>query len=80
MGIEQPVDQMQIARPATARTDRQPFGGMGLTSGKAAVSSWRTCIQSIPALAAQRFGEAIQAVAHDAIDPAHAGQQGFTTI
>jgi hypothetical protein len=47
MGIEQAVDEVQVARPARPRADRPPVVSASPAAAKAATSSWRTCSHSI---------------------------------
>jgi hypothetical protein len=70
VAVEQTVDQVQIARPAAARADRELAREMRLGAGRERGDLLVPDMDPFdPALAAQRVGQAIQAVADDAIHP-----------
>src|ERR1700728_3235021 len=46
--VDQPIDQMQIARPTAAGAHRRPrVNAASAAAANAAASSWRTCSQAI---------------------------------
>jgi hypothetical protein len=77
--IEQAIDQMKIAGAAAPGADRKLSRQVRLRTGR------ESCDLLVPdmhpldlALAADRIGQSIQAVANDAIYPLHAGSsEGF---
>src|SRR5262245_4702553 len=75
MRIEQPVDEMKIAGSAAAGTNCELARKMGLTAGG------ESCGLFVPdmnpfelALAAQRVGQPIKAIADDAVNPFDPGR------
>src|SRR5215471_1421697 len=79
VGIKKAVDQMQIAGSAAAGTDgeltRQMRFGARRKTGHFLVADMHPLDLS---LAANGIGDAIEAVADDAVDPLYAGEcQGF---
>ncbi len=79
MAVEQPVDEVQIARPAAAGADRQGVGQMGLGPGREGGHLLVTHVNPFDlALATDRVGQAVQAVADDAVDALNpGGGEGF---
>ena len=82
LAIEQAVDQMQIARAATAGADRQAAGEMGLGAGREGGGLFVPHMDPVDGFPApQRIGEAVERVADDAIDALDAGLlEGFDEI
>jgi len=79
VAVEQPVDQMQVARPAGPGAHGKPARhvrvGAGCKGGDLLVPGVQPLDAAMPA---QRVGEAVEAVADDAVNSAHAGRgQGF---
>jgi hypothetical protein len=75
VGVEQAVDQMQVAGPAAGRADRQLSRHRRLAGG----SERRRLLVAhvLPrdlAVAAQRVGEAVDRVSRQPVHPAHAGR------
>ena len=74
VSVVQAVDQVQVARPAAARADREPAGELRLgPAAKAPASSLRTWIHSMPSVAADRVHEGVQAVTDHAVHTGDAG-------
>jgi hypothetical protein len=71
LAVEQPVDQVQIARPAAARAYRELAGQMRLGAGGKRRAFLVPDVNPVDlAGAAQRVGEAVQRIADDAIESA----------
>jgi hypothetical protein len=69
VSIEQPVDEMQVARSARARADRQVAGHLrfaGSGKGRDLLMAYMNPFDRTPA--AQRLGETVQAIAYDPED------------
>ena len=74
VGIEQAVDQVQVARPAATRADGQRTGEVGFRPGGKGGDFFVTHMYPLDiATAAYHIGEAVKAVAHHAIDALDAG-------
>ena len=74
MGIEQAIDEVEVARPAGARAYRQPPGGLRLAGGGKGGDLLVPDVHPTDRLAlAQRFRQAVQAVADDTEHALHAG-------
>ena len=74
MGIEQPVDEMKISGSATTGANSELAREMGLAGGGESCSLFVPNIDPFDlALAAQRIGQPIKAIADDAINPFDAG-------
>ena len=72
--VVQAVDQVQIARAAAAGADRELTGQIRLGAGGKGGDLFVAEVQpGDPTMAAQRVGEAIQAVADDAVNALYAG-------
>ena len=70
VAVEQAVDEMQVARPAAARADRELAGQVGLGAGRESGGLLVPDMDPLDlALPAHRVGEAVQAVADEAVDP-----------
>ena len=75
MAVEQAVDEVQIARPAAAGADRELAGQMRLGAGREGRDLLVPDMDPFDlALSADRVGEAVEAVADDAVDPLDAGR------
>ena len=69
VAIEQAIDEVEIARAAAPGADRERAGRCASApAAKAATSSWRTCSHSILPWRRRAVGQAVQAVADDAVD------------
>ena len=79
MAVEQAVDEVQVARPAGAGADGELAGDVRVSACRERGHLLVARVQPLDAaVAAQRVGEPVEAVADDAVDPAHAGRgQGF---
>ena len=79
VAVEQAVDEVQVAGSATAGADREFAGQMRLGAGREGRDLFVAHVHPFDlALAAQRVGQPVQAVADDAINPLHAGRgEGF---
>ena len=77
--VEQAVDQVQVARPATAGTHRQLASEVRVRAGRECRHFLMPDVQPLDApLPAQRISEAIQTVPDDSIDPFDASRdEGF---
>jgi hypothetical protein len=74
MAIEQPVDQVKVSGPAAAGADSELAGEMGLGAGCEGGDFLMPDMNPFDlALAAQRVGEPVEAVADDAVDSFDAG-------
>ena len=74
VAVEQAVDEMQVAGSAASGTHREFTCQMRLGTGREGGDFFVPDMDPLDlALAAQRFGQPIQAVADDAIDPLDAG-------
>ena len=72
--IEQAIDQVEIAGPAAPGADRKLSGQVRLGAGRKSRDLLVPDMHPLDlALAADRIGQPIQAVADDAIYPLHAG-------
>src|SRR4029077_20572043 len=72
--VEQTVDEMQIARATASRTDRELSCQVRLGTGRESRDLLVPHMHPFDlALAADRIGQPIQAVADDAIYPLHTG-------
>jgi len=73
VGVEQAVDQVQVARPAARRAHRQLAGQRGLARRR---ERRRLLVPHVlpgdPAVAAQRVGEPVQRVSRYPVHPPHA--------
>src|SRR5882724_8370854 len=80
--IEQAVDEVKIARAATPGTDRKLACQMSLGPGRESCDFLVPYMHPFdPALAADRIGQPVQAVADDAVNPLHAGgSEGFSKL
>ena len=68
--VEQTVDEVQIARPAAARADRELARQMRLGAGRERGDLLVPDMDPLDlALPADGVGQAVQAVADDAVDP-----------
>ncbi len=79
VAVEQTIDQVQIARTATSGADRETTCDMRIPAGRERGDFLVPDMQPLnAAMAAQRIGEAIEAVAHDSVDALNAGGgEGF---
>ena len=69
MTVEQPVDEMQIARSAAARADRELAGQMRLGAGREGRDLLVPDMEPLDlALPANGVGQAVQAVADNTVD------------
>jgi len=74
MGIEQAVDEVEIARPARARAYRKATGDLGLAGGRKGCNFLVPDVHPTDRLAlAQRFCQAVQAVTDHAEHALDAG-------
>ena len=70
VAVEQAIDEVQIARPAAARADGELAGQMRLGAGRERRDLLVPDMDPLDlALPAQRVGQAVEAIADDAIDP-----------
>ena len=70
MAVEQAVDEVQIARSAAAGADRELAGQMRLGAGREGRNLLVPDMDPLDlALPAERVGQAVQAVADNAINP-----------
>src|SRR6516164_8972161 len=70
MAIEQAVDEMQVAGPAAAGTDRKFAGQMRFGASRERCHFLMTHMHPLDlALPANRIGQAVEAVADDAVNP-----------
>ena len=75
MAVEQTVDEVQVAGPATAGADGERAGEMSVGTGRERSDLLVAHMEPLDlALAADRVGQAVQAVADDAVDPLHASR------
>lgn len=73
VGVEQAVDEVEVARSAGAGTDREFAGHLRLTRGGEGGDLLVADMHPVDhAAAANRFRDPVQAVADEAVDPAHA--------
>src|SRR6266851_5902803 len=77
--VEQTVDEVQVARTATSGADRETTCDMRIRAGGERGDFLVPDMQPLhAAMAAQRIGEAIEAVAYDSIDALDTGGgEGF---
>src|SRR3569833_211881 len=69
------VDQMQVARPAGASADRELAGELRLAGGRESRHLLVTDMHPVdPFPVAQRLGQAVEAVADHAVDPAYSSK------
>src|SRR5438105_8268908 len=74
VGIEQAVDKMQIARTARPRADRKLARDLRFGRGGKSGDLFMPDVNPVDRLSlAQRFGEAVEAVADHAVDALDAG-------
>ena len=74
MRVEEPVDEMQVARPAGARTDRQIARHLGFAGGGESRNLLMPDMHPFDrAPASQRLRETVQTVAHDPVNALDAG-------
>ena len=74
MGIEQAIDQMEVAGPARSRAYRKPAGNLRLGGGSERCHLLMPDMDPVDGLSlAQRLGQAVQAVTDHAEDPLYAG-------
>src|SRR5580658_5604060 len=74
LAIEQPVNQMQIARTAAAGADRKASGEMGFCSRCESGSLFVPHVDPVNRLSpSQSVGEGVERVADNAINPLRAG-------
>src|ERR1700751_3446222 len=74
--IEEPIDQMQIARAATAGTNRELARQVRLGAGSKGGDLLVPDMQPLDfALAPDRIGNTVEAVADDAVNPLDAGSR-----
>jgi hypothetical protein len=72
--VVQAVDQVQVARSATARAHREPAGDLRLGRGGERGGLLVPDVHPVDAVrAADRVHDRVQAVAHHAVDPPHTG-------
>jgi hypothetical protein len=79
LAIEQSVDEMQIAGSAASRTNGKVAGKMSLGAGRESGNLFVTHVEPLDfALASNRIGEAVQAIADDSVYPFNSGdREGF---
>ena len=74
MAVEEAVDEVQVAGAAAARTDCDRTRQGGLGAGREGRHLLVTDVYPLdPALRPDRLGQAVQAVADDAVDPGDSG-------
>ena len=74
VAVEQAVDQVHVAGPATAGADGEFAGQVGLGASREGAGLLVAHMDPVDLLhAAKRIGEAVQGVPGDAVDPLHAG-------
>src|SRR5271154_4549857 len=80
--IKKAVDEMQVARPAAARADRELAGQVRFGAGGEGAGLLVAHMNPLDlALPADRVGEAVEAVADDAVDALDAGcREGFREL
>src|ERR1700693_3125094 len=70
MAVEQPVDEVQIAGPAAASTNGEFTGQVRFGAGREGCDLLVPDVNPLDlALSSQRVGEAVEAIADNAIDP-----------
>ena len=80
VGVEQAVDQVQVAGAAAARADRQLAGELGLRPGREGRGLFVAHVHPVDLVAAaDGVGHRVEAVADDAIDLLDAGLGSVST-
>ena len=70
LGVVQAIDEMQIARPATAGTDREFAGDMGFTGGSEGGAFLMAHMNPVDFfLAPERVGKAVERVPDNTVNP-----------
>src|SRR5712671_896749 len=81
MTVEQTIDQVQVARTATSGANRETTCDMRIRAGRERGDLLVPDMQPLnAAMAAQRIGEAIEAVAHDSVDALDTAAARVSTI